>query len=142
MSQYLKGCMALSGIVSAMMVFVNEPAFATNYGDDSSQYANDGECDDLRFVGPGMEGITLINDDVLADATDCRQMVREGTIWYFGDDQLDFGDDGGEWSRDNECDDPRFTGPGMTDTPLLAEDIKKDASDCRRAYEDGTIWMR
>lgn len=133
---------ALTAVLAMPFCLSGLPVHAADYGDDTSQYANDGECDDMRFVGPGMEGMTLLNEDVLHDASDCKQMVLEGSIWYFGDDALDFGDDSGEWSRDGECDDPRFEGPGMTTTPLLADDIKKDASDCRRAYENGDLWMR
>ncbi len=54
---------------------------------------------------------------------------------------IDFGTDDGEWSNDNECDDPRFKGPGMTGTPLLEEDIKADATDCREAYERGELTL-
>lgn len=54
---------------------------------------------------------------------------------------IDFGDDDGEWSRDGECDDKRFQGPGMTDTPLLDSDIKHDATDCRTAYNQGRLTL-
>lgn len=55
---------------------------------------------------------------------------------------VDFGSDDGDWANDSECDDPRFRGPGMTGTPLLDEDIRSDASDCRAAYENGTITLK
>lgn len=55
---------------------------------------------------------------------------------------IDFGDDNGEWANDNECDDSRFEGPGMTSTPLLEEDIGHDATDCRTAYEAGRLTLR
>lgn len=55
---------------------------------------------------------------------------------------VDFGDDTGEWANDNECDDSRFEGPGMTATPLLEEDIGHDATDCRTAYEAGRLTLR
>ena len=54
---------------------------------------------------------------------------------------VDFGDDNGDWSNDGECDDPRFRGPGMTSTPLLDDDIKHDATDCRTAYERGDLTL-
>ncbi len=54
---------------------------------------------------------------------------------------VDFGDDSSEWSNDGECDDPRFRGPGMTNTPLLTEDTKADATDCRSAYENGDLML-
>lgn len=55
---------------------------------------------------------------------------------------INFGHDSGEWANDYECDDPRFTGPGMTSTPLLAEDIKRDATDCAAAYRAGQIKLK
>lgn len=55
---------------------------------------------------------------------------------------IDFGDDNGRWSNDNECDDSRFEGAGMTATPLLEEDIGHDATDCRTAYEAGNLTLR
>lgn len=54
---------------------------------------------------------------------------------------VDFGSDSGDWTNDGECDDPRFKGPGMTSTPLLDEDIRADASDCRAAYERGELTL-
>lgn len=54
---------------------------------------------------------------------------------------VDFGNDNGSWANDGECDDPRFKGPGMTTTPLLDEDIKADATDCRTAYERGDLTL-
>ena len=54
---------------------------------------------------------------------------------------VDFGNDNGDWANDDECDDPRFEGPGMTATPLLDEDIGHDASDCRAAYEAGELQL-
>lgn len=56
--------------------------------------------------------------------------------------KFSFGTDGGEYANDGECDDPRFEGRGMTLTPLLSEDILNDASDCRAAYEAGSIQLR
>jgi hypothetical protein len=55
---------------------------------------------------------------------------------------INFGDDNGEWANDNECDDKRFIGEGMTATPLLDEDIGHDATDCRVAYEAGRLQLR
>jgi len=54
---------------------------------------------------------------------------------------VDFGNDDGAWANDGECDDPRFKGPGMTTTPLLDDDIKADATDCRTAYENGDLTL-
>ncbi|MBJ7578878.1 hypothetical protein JHC09_13395 [Devosia sp. MC532] len=53
--------------------------------------------------------------------------------------QVDFGDDSGSYANDGECDDPRFTGAGMTATDLLSEDLLADATDCQSAFDAGKI---
>lgn len=119
-------------------------AQAINFGDDSSEWANDGECDDGRFTGPGLTSTPLLEEDVLADATDCRKAYQAGRLSLAGvasDGTIDFGNDSGEWANDFECDDMRFAGPGMTSTPLLQEDIMRDASDCRNAFNSGDLWL-
>ena len=50
------------------------------WGDDSSEYANDGVCDDPRFEGRGAANI-LISDDSGRDATDCRKLCEYGLIY-------------------------------------------------------------
>ena len=50
-----------------------------DFGDDSSQWARDGECDDPRFEGEGMAS-TLLDGDRGHDATDCRQLFESGRI--------------------------------------------------------------
>jgi len=47
-----------------------------DFGDDSGQFANDGECDDGRFVGNKM-GLT---SSERTDATDCRALYESGEI--------------------------------------------------------------
>ncbi len=51
-----------------------------DFGDDSSIWANDGECDDPRFDGPGAHPVNF-DDDIRADATDCRTLFEAGEIW-------------------------------------------------------------
>jgi|GEM_PF-2494677 len=53
---------------------------------------------------------------------------------------LDFGDDSSEWSHDGECDDPRFHGYGMASTTVEA-DALRDATDCRAAFNKGSITL-
>ncbi len=116
--------------------------YTVNFGDDSSEWANDGECDDGRFTGPGLTSTPLLQEDVLADATDCSTAYNAGRLQLLGvaaDGTIDFGSDSGEWSNDGECDDMRFAGPGMTQTPLLQADIMTDATDCRQAYSAGRL---
>jgi len=111
-----------------------------DYGDDSSEWANDGECDDPRFAGTGVASETL-QEDIRRDATDCRAAVEAGTATYEGEIDsaaFDFGSDYSRWANDGECDDPRFTGPG-TNKKLLAEDERGDATDCRTLLESGQV---
>ncbi|MBU2607024.1 MAG: YbjN domain-containing protein [Alphaproteobacteria bacterium] len=53
----------------------------------------------------------------------------------------DFGDDSGEYANDGTCDDVRFTGEGRS-ILLTDSHIRKDASDCRAAYDAGTITVK
>ncbi len=115
-----------------------------SFGTDNGEYANDGECDDPRFEGPGMTPTVLLSDDLLNDASDCRAAFKAGTIKLRGVDENgvpDFGDDSGEYANDGECDDMRFTGSGMTATALLSDDIMRDATDCGSAYASGKIQL-
>ncbi len=50
-----------------------------DFGDDSSEWANDGECDDPRFEGEGVASI-LLDQDLYRDATDCRDLYNRGRI--------------------------------------------------------------
>lgn len=138
--------MRILTITAAIALGLANPVFAqsVNFGDDSSEWANDGECDDGRFTGPGLTSTPLLQEDVLADATDCRTAYEAGRLTLAGvadDGTIDFGNDSGEWSDDNECDDMRFAGPGMTTTPLLQDDIMRDATDCRDAYSAGRLTL-
>lgn len=49
------------------------------YGDDSSERANDGECDDFRFEGQDMSPVVL-SENIGRDASDCCQLCRDGVI--------------------------------------------------------------
>ena len=135
------------------------PAFAQNvdFGDDASRFAKDGECDDMRFTGPGMTDTTLIDSDIRHDATDCRSAYNQGRLTYNGGrrdgsasstyaasgvNHIMWGDDTSKYAKDGECDDKRFVGAGMTSTPLLDSDIKHDATDCRSAYNQGRLQLR
>ena len=138
--------MRIFGLLAVVACMVAGPASAQsiNFGDDSSEWENDGECDDARFTGPGLTSTPLLQEDVLADATDCRTAFEAGNLRLLGvssDGSIDFGNDSGEWSNDNKCDDMRFAGPGMTQTPLLQEEVMTDASDCRNAFNAGNLTL-
>ena len=54
---------------------------ADDFGDDSSAWANDGVCDDTRFIGYRGAGAWAANGDhVGKDATDCRNLLNAGRI--------------------------------------------------------------
>lgn len=132
-----------------------------DFGADSSNWANDGECDDPRFSGDGMTSTLLLDSDAFADASDCRSAYEAGGLvfnasWEPGANAgtegpaLDpsaaseplFGDDTSRWANDGECDDPRFEGDGMTGTMLLEVDMFRDASDCQAAWQAGQIVLK
>ena len=113
------------------------------FGEDMTDWANDGECDDPRFDGDGM-ALALTFENRGRDASDCRALYNAGLIHLFGIDldlgDVDFGDDSSRWARDNECDDPRFAGDGMDPLPLPG-DRGRDASDCRTLYKAGRVHL-
>ena len=120
-----------------------------DFGDNSSEWANNGECDDPRFEGPGTDAI-LLDSDRMRDANDCRAAFQAGTISLVSAKKapgrpsvgaIDFGDNSSEWANDGECDDPRFTGSGAADI-LVEADLMRDANDCRAAYRAGTIRLK
>src|SRR5690606_18124083 len=55
----------------------NAPS-AIDFGDDSSPWAKDGECDDPRFEGSGVAD-EVVDADLLKDATDCSAAFDAGT---------------------------------------------------------------
>src|SRR5690606_24419970 len=82
------------------------------YGNDTSRWANDGQCDDMRFTGAGMAK-KLDYDDMRADATDCRTLEEAGEISIrpvytpdyvlgapYDSSAIDFGDDSSTYAND------------------------------------------
>lgn len=144
-------------------------AAAIEWGDDGGEYANDGECDDPRFEGPGSIG--GFDSHILADASDCRWLFERGQVslrvdidveamaraertaldaretrwqrpqFVIAIESIDFGNDSSMWANDGECDDPRFEGPGAA-AQLVEADRRADATDCRDLYRAGEIWLR
>ncbi len=51
------------------------------FGDDSGEWAKDGECDDPRFEGEGSAN-TLVGADLYRDATDCQTLLGEGRVRF------------------------------------------------------------
>jgi hypothetical protein len=52
---------------------------AIDFGDDNSEWPNDGQCDDYRFDGPGADYVLLL-EDVGHDASDCRALCDTDQI--------------------------------------------------------------
>jgi hypothetical protein len=133
-----------------------------DFGDDSSQFAHNGDCDDRRFGGRTMASI-LIDSDIRHDAADCRTGMEQGDLAFVKDmaatvsssassesrfgggavdlSGIDFGDNTSTFALNGECDDPRFEGEAM-DSALLASDIRHDASDCALAMIDGKATLK
>jgi hypothetical protein len=62
------------------------PAPEIDFGDNSSVFADDGECDDPRFEGEGMAFASF--DEYLGrDANDCRTAFEAGTIRLIQEEQ-------------------------------------------------------
>lgn len=144
-----QGRIALRGSSSPAQVG-SASASGIDFGDDTSTWANDGECDDPRFQGSGAAA-TLLEEDRFHDATDCRDLFNLGRITQreqvqpvaavqVSIDEIDFGNNTSEWASDGECDDPRFQGAGAADV-LLDEDLMRDSKDCRALYERGRITL-
>ena len=55
-----------------------------DFGDDTGEWANDGECDDMRFEGPGMTLTPLLFEDIMHDASDCRNAFKAGRLQLVG----------------------------------------------------------
>ncbi|WP_156458290.1 hypothetical protein [Devosia epidermidihirudinis] len=149
---YEAGTIAFVGtateIIDDAPAAVPAAAAEIDFGDDSSEWAKDGECDDPRFSGSGAAS-DMLESDTGHDATDCKAAHAAGTVTFNGDSlpvaaapisakDIDFGDDSSEWANDGECDDPRFSGTGSA-AELIDADIRKDATDCRAAFEAGTV---
>ena len=132
----------LLGGLAGFLIGYNALAQAPDFGDDSSEWIYDGECDDPRFQGSGM-ALTLLDQNRFSDATDCRLLFNQGRIALSLNDSnnIDFGNDSSEWIYDGECDDPRFQGSAMAEI-LLGEDRFSDATDCRLLFNQGLITLR
>lgn len=114
-----------------------------DFGDDSSTWANNDQCDDPRFQGRGMAEI-LIDSDQAHDASDCSALFLSGSISLSRDSTannnngVDFGDNASTWAFDGQCDDPRFAGRDMS-ALLLDTDMFHDADDCSALFEQDSI---
>lgn len=139
------GSLALAPAATVAAQEASTPQPVLDFGDDSGEWALDGQCDDIRYTGDGMAGIEL-TDSIGKDASDCSAALKAGTVTEdpmhlppANDAAIKFGDDASEFAQDGECDDIRFAGSTSTATIFIAEDIGHDASDCRSAFEAGMV---
>lgn len=65
-----------SGFDSLLVNMINADI---EFGDDSGDWANDGECDDPRFIGNGMAMLPAF-DHERRDASDCRVLYGLGEV--------------------------------------------------------------
>lgn len=120
------------------------------FGDDTGQYADDGECDDPGFVGLSMASGGGSPDHAGHDRTDCLAGFESGSLKPAPPmpmsativiDDIDFGDNSSAFASDGECDDPRFEGDGMSARPSNTH-RQRDAIDCLMAYQSGLVERR
>ncbi len=114
-------------------------------GDDTGEFAKDGECDDIRFTGKGMSEV-LLTDSIGKDASDCGEALKAETVSVdpmhavpSDASPINFGDDTSQFARDGQCDDIRFAGSNAAEMVFIAEDVGRDASDCEAAFEAGSV---
>lgn len=71
-------------VLVSLLAISAQPASAHHdeifFGDDYSEWAFDGECDDPRFAGPGTAW-DLFAEDAYHDATDCYRAYVRGSVW-------------------------------------------------------------
>lgn len=128
------------------------PAGGIDFGDNSSSSANNGECDDPRFIGSAA-GMLASARNIGRDAEDCRALyrvaggirmrnrgpsVRYNPLFNEPDspDAIVYGDDAGSGANDGKCQDMRFATSDMV-IMRTSSAIGHDASDCRAAVAGG-----
>lgn len=137
-------CAAAIGLAASTLP-ANAQGDGFDYGDDTSDFAKDGECDDLRFEGTGRAEVAM-TDDIGRDATDCRAAYTSGTVKLAAlylqpadDAAIIFGDDASTYANDGECDDVRFAHEDSAQNIYLSEDVGHDATDCKAGFEAGAL---
>ncbi len=114
-------------------------------GNDTGEFAKDGECDDIRFTGKGMS-VILLTDSIGKDASDCGAALKAERVSVdpmhakpSDASPINFGDDTSRFAKDGQCDDIRFAGSDAAEMVFIAEDVGHDASDCKAAFETGAV---
>lgn len=129
-----------------LLVYIAYDAGNSNtllFGDDSGELSSNDACNDIRFRGPGM-GLISADTGMLADATDCRALFQEGRVYLSSEEanlqvsSIVFGEDDGNWTFDDECDDPRFEGDAVA-FGADRDEVMHDATDCRTLLYRGQV---
>lgn len=133
----------ISALLATPFALHAEQVQEVDFGDDTSEWAKDGECDDPRFVGEGVSP-SLVTENIGRDASDCSARMADGTATLnplfavpSADKPIDFGDNTSEYADNGVCDDIRFTGAYAEEMVYIVEDIGHDAADCRAAHSSG-----
>ena len=101
---------------------------AINFGDDASPFANNGVCDDIRFIGPGMANNRTPKSRVLEAA---RRMMADGNRY--------------ESERAMEMYERGLSEQTMLDERAAERaltHVRHDSTDCHTAYEKKQIQLR
>lgn len=110
--------------------FAEEPQYTEGGG---SKFRHIGECSDPRLEGPGIRakvGRSIEGDHPFPHACRVPFLSRAAILKAkTSDGPFFFGHDGGKFTFDGECDDPRFEGPGMA-SPTTRLNVGRDATDC------------
>lgn len=78
-------CLALYRAGAIRLAGIDPETGAIDFGDNASEHARDGECDDPRFTGPGTAwDWTLLMENRGHDAADCRTLYESGEARLFG----------------------------------------------------------
>ena len=120
--------MALIAFAALTIPIGHAVAQSINVGDDQSAFANDGECDDVRFAGPGMSRKPTPRSRVLETA---QQMMKSDNEFLAarGMDMLERGL--AEQTR-------------LDEGALIRAQVHilHDATDCQAAFLSGRIQVR
>lgn len=68
-----------TALAICLVCMTSAPQAQPDFGDNTSRWSNDGECDDPRFEGEGAAD-TLLEADNGHDATDCSKLFAAGKI--------------------------------------------------------------
>lgn len=129
-----------SALLAACVLSIATSAPAQpDFGDDTSRWANDGECDDPRFTGEAAAE-TLLEADLYHDATDCRTLLAAGRISLRADAPSGQGDV--RRGRLERGDDTLPTGEYSDDYTFLGERGQRAVVDLRSGDFDPYILVR